>query len=66
MIETEEIYVCAGICRMDIKTSTCIGCGCPLTENDEQVDASMKPPDQEGTDSRSKPDLVSETASGHH
>jgi len=33
--ETETIYVCAGICRVDYRTSTCIGCGRPVVDASE-------------------------------
>lgn len=35
--ETEPLYVCAGICRVDYRTSTCIGCGRPVIDTTEPV-----------------------------
>jgi predicted Fe-S protein YdhL (DUF1289 family) len=39
--EAEERYVCAGICRVDPESSTCIGCGRPVAEPAPPVDAKI-------------------------
>jgi len=54
-METEEFYVCAGICRIDPETSTCIGCGRPVGDLKaqanlmvaEQMPSAAKAPDSD-------------------
>ena len=41
--DTEDFYVCAGICRVDYQTNTCIGCGRPVIETPEEADTAKKP-----------------------
>jgi hypothetical protein len=39
IIEPDAFYVCAGICRIDPETSTCVGCGRPVAELAQRTDA---------------------------
>jgi hypothetical protein len=56
-IETQEFYVCAGICRIDSETSTCVGCGRPVVELKVQADTTIvekMPRQRTGPDSGDK------------